>query len=277
MYFTILIHHSWSTCFTILSQSIPYFLFPRSTAAAYTSPRYAKIISTSRTIGHRPSQDPRKTACLRGSFRKSYDPCREVSKGKNLHQSQALHVFLLKLTRTALQDIYPAGSQTLFIRLFGQATRFAAVLESTPTFQFEGFTGLSWSWYSHSRPSVTPMASKTYIVEHLDDELGPWSELEYLTIAKESHEVGAKFCLSSVPPSLELPATLKVVPGFTADGQSVEVLYAQDKSRVCLLDPSATKELSPEDSLTFDAFLFGGILGEFWFIRWDGLLGTNFK
>lgn len=34
-----------------------------------------------------------------------------------------------------------------------------------------------------------------------------------------------------------------------------------DKSRVCLLDPSATKELSPEDGETFDVFLFGGILG----------------
>lgn len=107
------------------------------------------------------------------------------------------------------------------------------------------------------------MASKTYIVEHLDDELGPWSELEYLTIAKESHDAGAKFCLSSVPSSLELPAALKAVPGFTADGKSVEVIYAQDKSRVCLLDPSATKELSPEDGVKFDVFLFGGILGEF--------------
>ncbi|KAF8865019.1 DUF431-domain-containing protein [Acephala macrosclerotiorum] len=106
------------------------------------------------------------------------------------------------------------------------------------------------------------MAGKTYIVEHLDDELGPWSELEYVTIAKESHEAGAKFCLSSVPSSLVLPEALKAVPGFTADGQSVETLYAEDKSRVCLLDPSATKELSPQDGETFDVFLFGGILGD---------------
>lgn len=105
------------------------------------------------------------------------------------------------------------------------------------------------------------MASKTYIVEHLDDELGPWSELEYITIAKESHEAGSRFCLSSVPPTLDLPEKLKSVPGFTANGQSVEVLYASDKSRVCLLDPSATKELSPEDGEKFDVFLFGGILG----------------
>jgi ribosome biogenesis SPOUT family RNA methylase Rps3 len=106
------------------------------------------------------------------------------------------------------------------------------------------------------------MACRTYIVEHLDDELGPWSELEYVAIAKESHAAGAKFCLSSVPSSLVLPAVLEHVPGFTADQRSVETLYAEDKSRVCLLDPSATKELSPEDGDVFDVFLFGGILGE---------------
>jgi len=106
------------------------------------------------------------------------------------------------------------------------------------------------------------MAAKTYIVEHLDDELGPWSELEYVIIAKESHQAGAKFCLSSIPPSLVLPDALKAVPGFTADGRSVETLYAKDKSRVCLLDPSATKELSPEDGEVFNVFLFGGILGD---------------
>jgi len=106
------------------------------------------------------------------------------------------------------------------------------------------------------------MAGKTYIVEHLDDELGPWSELEYVTIAKESYEAGAKFCLSSVPSSLVLPEALKAVPGFTVDGRSVEALYADDKSRVCLLDPSATKELSPQDGDIFDVFLFGGILGD---------------
>ncbi|PBP25063.1 putative DUF431 domain-containing protein [Diplocarpon rosae] len=106
------------------------------------------------------------------------------------------------------------------------------------------------------------MASKTYIVEHLDDELGPWSELEYITIAKESHQTGAKFCLTSIPSALVLPEALTSVPGFTADGNSVETIYAQDKGRVCLLDPSATKELSPEDGDTFDVFLFGGILGD---------------
>ncbi|KAG9248115.1 SAM-dependent RNA methyltransferase [Calycina marina] len=106
------------------------------------------------------------------------------------------------------------------------------------------------------------MDCKTYIVEHLDDELGPWSKLEYITIAKESHQAGSKFCLSSVPASLELPQTLRDAPGFIADAQSVETLYFDDKARVCLLDPSAKKELSPEDGEAFDVFLFGGILGD---------------
>ncbi|ELR06610.1 hypothetical protein VC83_04032 [Pseudogymnoascus destructans] len=102
---------------------------------------------------------------------------------------------------------------------------------------------------------------KTYVVEHLDDELGAWSELEYMTIAKESHENGASFLLTSVPASLELPERLKTLPGVVAKPQSVEELYPE-KSRVCLLDPSATKELSPEDGDIFDVFLFGGILGD---------------
>ncbi len=69
------------------------------------------------------------------------------------------------------------------------------------------------------------------------------------------------FCLTSVPASLVLPEALKVVPGFTADGRSVETIHAEDKARVCLLDPSATNELSPADGDRFDVFLFGGILG----------------
>ncbi|RFU28698.1 hypothetical protein B7463_g7660, partial [Scytalidium lignicola] len=106
------------------------------------------------------------------------------------------------------------------------------------------------------------MAGKAYLVEHLDEELGPWSELEYKTIAKESRDSGATFCLSSVPAALKLPEALSSVPGFTADARSVESLYAEDKSRVCLLDPSAKQELSPEDGDIFDVFLFGGILGD---------------
>lgn len=102
---------------------------------------------------------------------------------------------------------------------------------------------------------------KTFIVEHLDEEIGPWSELEYVNIAKESYMAGANFCLSSVSASLDVPAALRAAPGFSIESKSVEDIYVLDKDRVCLLDPSATQELSPEDGEKFDVFLFGGILG----------------
>jgi ribosome biogenesis SPOUT family RNA methylase Rps3 len=103
--------------------------------------------------------------------------------------------------------------------------------------------------------------SKTYIVEHLDEELGPWSELEYLAIARESQDIGAKFYLSSLPPAFKVPEELSKIPAFTAENRGVEELYASDKSRVCLLDPAAASDLCPEDGDKFDVFLFGGILG----------------
>jgi ribosome biogenesis SPOUT family RNA methylase Rps3 len=107
------------------------------------------------------------------------------------------------------------------------------------------------------------MASgKTFIVEHLDDELGPWSELEYLAIAKETHASNGTFILSSLPPAFKTPEALLKVPAFKAEHRGVEELYAANKSRVCLLDPAASKDLSPSDGEVFDAFLFGGILGD---------------
>ncbi|KAL0942626.1 Protein arginine N-methyltransferase SFM1 [Colletotrichum truncatum] len=105
-------------------------------------------------------------------------------------------------------------------------------------------------------------SGKTYIVEHLDPELGPWSELEYIAIAKETHAAGGTFLLSSLPAAFVVPDKLKEVPALKAENRGVEELYAQDKSRVCLLDPSAASDLSPEDGEKFDAFLFGGILGD---------------
>jgi ribosome biogenesis SPOUT family RNA methylase Rps3 len=105
------------------------------------------------------------------------------------------------------------------------------------------------------------MQGKTYVVEHLDPDLGPWSALEYATIAKESHEAGATFCLTSVSQDLVLPEDLKRTQGLRVETESVEVLFADAKPRTCLLDPAAAVELTPEDGERFDIFLFGGILG----------------
>ncbi|RYO96665.1 hypothetical protein DL765_011527 [Monosporascus sp. GIB2] len=123
-------------------------------------------------------------------------------------------------------------------------------------------------------PDPTPAPEAyTYIVEHLDPELGPWSELEYACIARETQAGSASapgggastFCLSSLPPSLEVPeALLARSPAFRAETRGVEDLYPgpEDKRRVCLLDPQAERDLCPEDAQVFEAFLFGGILGD---------------
>lgn len=108
---------------------------------------------------------------------------------------------------------------------------------------------------------VSMVTQKTYVVEHLDPECGPWSTLEYVTIARESAEAGAQFCLSSAPHRLDLPASLRDIKGLHVTHQGVEDIYRDRKDRVCLLDPAAKDELNPTDADVFDVFLFGGILG----------------
>ena len=114
---------------------------------------------------------------------------------------------------------------------------------------------------SQNMGSVPSKKIPSYIVEHLDPELGPWSTLEYRSIAQESAKAGAKFVLSSVSNLMSLPSELYDLEALIIQHLSVEELFKEDKGRVCLLDPAATLELSPEDGTTFDVFLFGGILG----------------
>ncbi|KAL4959853.1 SAM-dependent methyltransferase [Aspergillus stella-maris] len=111
----------------------------------------------------------------------------------------------------------------------------------------------------NQNPSTTPV---TIVVEHLDPELGAWSALEYACIAREAHASGSKFLLSSVPESLQMPDELAATKGLEVEHRSIEEVFADRRSKVCLLDPSARTELSPEDGDTFEVFLFGGILGD---------------
>ncbi|KAL6714940.1 hypothetical protein ACLMJK_007200 [Lecanora helva] len=107
--------------------------------------------------------------------------------------------------------------------------------------------------------------TKTYVVEHLDPELGQWSTLEYKAIAEESSKDGAKFCLSSVPKSLDVPLELWESRNLHVENRSIEDIVQTDtaaRQRVCLLDPAAKTELTPEDGDVFTVFLFGGILGD---------------
>lgn len=96
--------------------------------------------------------------------------------------------------------------------------------------------------------------------------MGEWSQLEYATISTEGAQTGSKLYLTSLSPSLleNLPSRLH---GHTTSGAliatSTEVsqLPGINSERVCLLDPAAKTDLSPEDGDVFDAYVFGGILG----------------
>ncbi|KAF8337038.1 DUF431-domain-containing protein [Cantharellus anzutake] len=123
------------------------------------------------------------------------------------------------------------------------------------------------------------------VLEHMEDDdeetksLPPWVALEYrhiLTLAGAGSTV--YFTNLSTNSSCFLRESLGAVPGSIAPGgtaNEVTSLEATTTSildlmrqrdipieRVCLLDPKATQELSPEDGGAFDYFLFGGILGD---------------
>jgi len=100
----------------------------------------------------------------------------------------------------------------------------------------------------------------SFVVEHLDPELGPWSALEYETIEHETARTGSRFILSSVPSSLLSTGKLKKMV-TCARSDNVETYFAARSDRICLLDPAAKQELSPSDGETFEVFVFGGILG----------------
>jgi len=97
--------------------------------------------------------------------------------------------------------------------------------------------------------------------------MGEWSQLEYATISTECAKTGGKLYLTSLPPSLlgNLPPRLD---DHTASGRliatSTEVSQLSEikSERVCLLDPAAQTDLKPEDGEVFDAYVFGGILGD---------------
>ena len=103
----------------------------------------------------------------------------------------------------------------------------------------------------------------TIIVEHLDPELEEWQALEYKCIAEECVATNTGFLLSGLQSAPEIESQLSL-PSSNLTERSVETLYPslESRQRVCLLDPKAAKDLSPEDGEEFDVFLFGGILGD---------------
>lgn len=106
-------------------------------------------------------------------------------------------------------------------------------------------------------------AKHTFIVEHLDPELEDWQALEYNTISEESIASGSTFLLSGLTPTFDKFEKLSI-PAESKTERSVESIYStpEQRQKVCLLDPKAEKDISPDDGELFDAFLFGGILGD---------------
>jgi len=103
----------------------------------------------------------------------------------------------------------------------------------------------------------------TIIVEHLDPELEDWQSLEYKCIGEECANTNADFLLSGLASATATQKQLGL-PSSSLTEESVEARYssADQRKRVCLLDPKGEKDLSPEDGDEFDVFLFGGILGD---------------
>jgi ribosome biogenesis SPOUT family RNA methylase Rps3 len=105
-----------------------------------------------------------------------------------------------------------------------------------------------------------------YVIEHMEQGFTEWVILEYCTIIKE---VGKEnLLLTSLPKGItekDIPNEL-INAGLQWTTKDVSVIGTQElpivKERVCLLDPSAETDLVPEESNSFDYFVFGGILGD---------------
>lgn len=121
--------------------------------------------------------------------------------------------------------------------------------------------------------ATTSSRHHTFIVEHLDPELEDWQGLEYNAIAAETAAAGSTFLLSGLSKDFDAAAKdILKIPDSSKSHTSIETLYAtpEQRHRVCLLDPKGEKDLCPEDGDEFEAFLFGGILGEFSkILRWS--------
>lgn len=93
-----------------------------------------------------------------------------------------------------------------------------------------------------------------YIIEHLDPELYDWCLLEYTHI---SQIVGKENLIFTNIKKQEDKQKLEKL-GKVEEKSVKELKYPH----LCILDPAATKTLSPSDKKEFEYLLFGGILGD---------------
>lgn len=116
-----------------------------------------------------------------------------------------------------------------------------------------------------------------YIIEHMEEGFSEWVILEYTQIIKD---IGKdNLVLTSLPPSTtekDIPKSLLELGLQWTTKECVDIDGGIDKSKVCLLDPAAETDLTPEDKSKFDYFVFGGILGSHPRIDRTGLLREKY-
>lgn len=94
-----------------------------------------------------------------------------------------------------------------------------------------------------------------FVIEHLEDEVSEWVEIEYEQISKH---VGKDNLIFTNVKNKEDQLKLKKFGEVVKD--SVQVLHLQ---KPCVLDPESKQTLSPKDNNKFCHLIFGGILGDF--------------
>ena len=107
----------------------------------------------------------------------------------------------------------------------------------------------------------------------MEEGFSEWVILEYTQIIKD---IGKdNLILTSLPPSTtekDIPKRLLELGLQWTTKECVDIDGGIDKSKVCLLDPAAETDLTPQDESKFDYFVFGGILGSHPRIDRTGLL-----
>lgn len=118
-----------------------------------------------------------------------------------------------------------------------------------------------------------------YVIEHMEEGFSEWVTLEYIQILKE---VGRdNLLLTSLPKGTTdecIPKSLRDlgVQWTVKECSEIQDKEKFDKTKFCLLDPSAEADLSPADAQKFEFFVFGGILGSHPRVDRTGILRSKY-
>ena len=94
-----------------------------------------------------------------------------------------------------------------------------------------------------------------YIIEHLEEGISEWCEIEYKHISSFVGKENLIFTNVTDPEDKERLKDL----GRVEEKPARELGYV----RCCILDPQAEDILTPHDANAFDFLIFGGILGDY--------------